>query len=68
MNYYKWFEKKVKPAVLINGDLSIREFGAIVHRATLRGDIRDDPLTKSQKKFLREMKRKKATYQPPDSF
>jgi carbonic anhydrase/acetyltransferase-like protein (isoleucine patch superfamily) len=51
MDYYEWFDKKVNPVGIVNGDLSIREFGAIVHRATLRGDISEKPLTKCQKNF-----------------
>ncbi len=39
MDYETWFEKRVKPSVIVDGNVSIREFGAIVHRATLRGDI-----------------------------
>jgi hypothetical protein len=57
MEYYEWFDKKVKPVVLVNGDVSIREFGAIVYRKTLRGELREKPLTKAQKKLLREMKK-----------
>lgn len=41
MDYHEWFAAKVDPSVL--GELSIKEFGAIVHRATLRGDIAPPP-------------------------
>jgi len=44
MNYNEWFDTKIQTL----GNLTIKEFGAIVYRATLRGDIRNEekPLNK----------------------
>jgi hypothetical protein len=41
-SYEEWFDGKVNPSVLVNGKLSIRDFGAIVRRETLRGSMGDN--------------------------
>jgi hypothetical protein len=56
MDYNEWFKNKVDPIVLVNGDLSIKEFGAIVHRATLRGDIKPQELVEAQKQHITDNK------------